>query len=268
MPAAQAHGDRRLATRGSGRGWYTPATAVPYPTSPSGPRPIAVSTLEHELKFVVASAAAAPLVAWVESVCQRDAGYPPGTVHTVYYDTPQWSLLHEKINSDYLKAKVRVRWYADRDGRVGEALFAEVKYRIGNRRYKLRARLDVGARDAAVRPLHDRQWVGWLDPLRALAPALPMSLTPVLGLSYVRHRFADPARAARVTIDERIAVDRVNRSRFHGMTAGAVAGAVFEYKGREPELPAALAPVIRFGARRGPLSKYLACYQHVTRTTL
>jgi len=43
---------------------------------------------------------------------------------------------------------------------------------------------------------------------------------------------------------------------------------VFEYKGVGRDLPARLAPVTRFGARRGSMSKYLACYQLVTRTAL
>jgi hypothetical protein len=48
----------------------------------------------------------------------------------------------------------------------------------------------------------------------------------------------------------------------------ALTNAVFEYKSRSFELPSHLAPIVRFGGRRTAFSKYLACYQAVTRLTL
>jgi VTC domain-containing protein len=224
--------------------------------------------LEHEIKYLVPASNAPALVAWTSSVCLRDEKHPPATVHTVYYDTPRLSLLLEKVDSDFLKTKVRVRWYADREGRPSEALFVEAKFRVGGRRRKVRHRLVVPAADAAHRPLHDRAWSEWLDPLRADVPYLPPGLAPMLGVRYVRHRFTEGADGARVTIDEGIGLDRVNTSRVHGRIAGVFPHAVFEYKGRLADPPPALLPVVRFGARRGSSSKYLASYLHLTRTTL
>ena len=224
--------------------------------------------LEHEIKYLVPASNAGPLIAWTSSVCLRDEKYPPATVHTVYYDTPRLSLLGEKIDSDFLKTKVRVRWYADRRGKPGEALFAEAKFRIGGQRHKVRHRLPASAADAATRPLDDPAWVSWLDSLRADVPQLPAALAPVLGVRYVRHRFTEAAHAARVTIDEGIGLDRLNANRARGRMPGVFPHAVFEYKGRLADPPPALLPVVRFGARRGSSSKYLACYQHLTRMTL
>ena len=224
--------------------------------------------LEHEIKYLVPASNAAALVAWASSVCLRDGKYPPAMVHTVYYDTPRLALLGEKIGSDFLKTKVRVRWYADRDGRPGDVLFAEAKFRVGSQRRKVRHRLPISAAEAAGRPLHDPVWLLWLEPLRADAPQLPATLAPVLGVRYVRHRFVEAAHASRVTIDEGIWLDRINASRLHGRIHGVFPHAVFEYKGRLPDPPAALLPVVRFGGRRGSSSKYLACYQHVTGMTL
>ena len=110
--------------------------------------------LEHEIKYLVPATNAAALVMWTSSICLRDGKYPPATVHTVYYDTPRLALLGEKIGSDFLKTKVRVRWYADRDGRPGDALFAEAKFRVGSQRRKVRHRLPIHAAEAAGRPLH------------------------------------------------------------------------------------------------------------------
>ncbi len=224
--------------------------------------------LEHEIKYLVPAASAAALVAWTSSVCLRDGKYPPAMVHTVYYDTPRLALLGEKIGSDFLKTKVRVRWYADRDGRPGDALFAEAKFRVGSQRRKVRHRLPIHAAEAAGRPLHDPAWIQWLEPLRADAPHLPATLAPVLGVRYVRHRFVEAAHSGRVTIDEGIGLDRMNASRLNGRIPGVFPHAVFEYKGLLPDPPATLLPVVRFGARRGSSSKYLACYQHLTGMTL
>ena len=224
--------------------------------------------LEHEIKYLVPATNAPALIAWTASTCRRDQRYPPATVHTVYYDTPRFSLLGEKINSDFLKMKVRVRWYADRDGRPGDALFVEAKFRVGSQRRKVRHQLPVPAGEAADMPLHDPAWVRWLDPLRAEAPHLPLALAPVLGVRYVRHRFIEAAHAARVTIDVELGLDRVNAGRLHGRLPGVFPHAVFECKSRLADPPAALAPVVRFGARRGASSKYLACYQHLTGVAL
>ena len=54
----------------------------------------------------------------LDSVCRRDPEFPAAVVWTIYYDTPAFASLGEKINSDYLKRKIRVRWYSDLEGRV------------------------------------------------------------------------------------------------------------------------------------------------------
>ena len=66
-------------------------------------------------------------------------------------------MLSEKIDSDYLKTKVRVRWYGPGDSRAS-TVFAEVKHRIGNRRDKVRVMLDVTAAELARWPLWDSRW--------------------------------------------------------------------------------------------------------------
>jgi hypothetical protein len=240
---------------------------IAQPPSPVAEAPF-VGSLEHELKYLVPATVAGPLLDWLPAVCARDRVYPPAAVHTVYYDTPGLALLGEKIDSDYLKTKVRLRWYADRHGVPGDAVFAEVKARIGNRRDKLRVKLSTTPRDAAMRPLHDREWIDWLRALTEASVRLPPSLAPVLALSYVRHRFVDVRTSARVTVDERIVLDRVNPLRLHARAVGPLPVAVVEYKGRHVDLPNHLAPLLRFEAQRVAFSKYLACWQHATRTAL
>jgi len=227
-----------------------------------------LESLEFESKYVVPFSAAPSLLSWVQSVCVADRSVPPGTVHTVYFDTPGLALLADKIGSNYLKTKVRLRWYSDPQGHTGAAVFAEAKFRVGSRREKARARLEVFACDVVDRPLDDPAWVQCLAPLRQMAPQLPARLEPILRLRYRRHRLLDPAARARVTVDDTIIVDALNVAQLHGRVPATLPCAVFEYKGAGRELPARLGPLTRFGARRGSLSKYLACYQLVTRTAL
>jgi hypothetical protein len=230
--------------------------------------PLSLGSLEHELKYIVPATVTDAVLAWLPAVCLRDVVHRPAAVHTVYYDTPGLALLGEKMDSDYLKAKVRVRWYADLRGTPGEAVFAELKARIGNRRVKTRVALPIDGAAAANRPLHDRAWVDWLRPLAESSGYLPAALAPVLSLRYVRHRFVDSRTSSRITVDEDIAVDRLNPQRLRGRSTGRLAVAVVECKGRRADLPNHLAPLLRFEARRSAFSKYLACWQHVTHTAL
>ncbi len=231
------------------------------------PRDPIRGSADHEIKFAVPASAAGSLRTWIGAVCRPDAAHPPGRVTTVYFDTPSLAFLSEKIDSDYLKTKVRVRWYGPSDSRAS-TVFAEVKHRIGNRRDKARVMLDVAAADLARWPLWDARWPVLLAGLREAAPPLPSHLTPVLTLTYTRHRFDDPAAAARVTLDSDIQATAVNIARVQGHAPVGLADVVFEYKSRSFDLPAHLAPVVRFGARRQAFSKYLVCYQAVTRLTL
>jgi hypothetical protein len=104
-----------------------------------------------------------------------------------------------------------------------------------------------------------------LADLRGDVPGLPPDLAPVMRLAYARHRFVDP-RGARISLDSDIGVQAVNPARLHAPARrGSLAYSILEYKGHGPQLPAHLAPMTRLGARRTSFSKYLACYEHVTR---
>src|SRR5918993_5412475 len=81
------------------------------------PRPAAAPPQpELELKYLMPGSRAAFVRRWLEGVVHPERAYPPALVVTTYYDTPSLDLLDEKINSDHLKTKVRVRWYAPLDG--------------------------------------------------------------------------------------------------------------------------------------------------------
>jgi hypothetical protein len=219
-----------------------------------------------ELKYVLPQSRAPFAVAWLASVARPEREYPPALVVTTYYDTPGLGLLDEKIDSDYLKTKVRVRWYAPLDGRPAAGpVFVECKLREGATRGKQRVAADVGATDLESLPLSAPLWPPLLDGLRREVPDLPADLAPVMRVVYARYRFTD-ARRARIAIDTGITVAAVNPGRLScPPRLDSLPWAVFEYKGPGADLPPELAPITRLGARRTAFSKYLACYAHVTR---
>jgi VTC domain len=219
-----------------------------------------------ELKYLLPQSRAPFAKAWLASVVRPEREYPPALVITTYYDTPRLELLDEKIDSDYLKTKVRVRWYGPLDRRPATGpVFAECKLREGATRDKQRVVADIRPADLESLPLSARLWPALLDGLRGEVPHLPADLAPVMQMVYARHRFTDGA-SARVALDTDISVVAVNPARLScPPRADSLPWAVFEYKGHGADLPARLGPVTRLGARRSAFSKYLACYEHVTR---
>ena len=45
-----------------------------------------------------------------------DGAYSSNIVSSLYYDTRDRRGLYEKLNSDFLKLKVRLRWYTELNG--------------------------------------------------------------------------------------------------------------------------------------------------------
>ncbi|HXE80009.1 MAG TPA: VTC domain-containing protein [Vicinamibacterales bacterium] len=225
--------------------------------------------LERELKFVVPPSRTAFVGAWLRSVCLPDPVHPPARVVTVYFDTPQLELLYEKINSDYLKTKVRVRWYERLDGSpAGEAVFVEAKHRVGSTRAKTRRTADTTASEVAGWSLQRREWPTLLDVLRGAGIEVPQGLAPAIRLSYVRERLTDRVEGGRLNLDTVMHVDAVNPERIRPGVTGPMPGAVVEYKGRTPDLPDHLRLLPRSGGRRASFSKYLAGYLYAARTVL
>lgn len=205
--------------------------------------------MSFELKFPGPAAAAAHLVQAIGAVCTPDPQHPHAVVHSVYFDDGRLSALAEVQNGDHRKEKVRVRWY---EPDTGEACFLECKQRLGATRTKSRVAVEA----PRTLPLHDARW---REVLRHLPPtAARRDLTPSLHLSYRRHRFVSPDGSLRLSLDHDIRLVRVHPrlcalQRLCGRTAPRL---VFELKGAERELPAALSFLPRYGLRREAFSKY------------
>jgi hypothetical protein len=213
--------------------------------------------LERELKFVLAEARAASMLAFLRALCRTDGRYSTSVVSTIYYDTPGLQLLGEKSDSDYQKLKVRLRWYRVPDAQAGSpASFLEVKRRIGALRDKVRVETPLQAAALDDMSLENPALVSVLGLVSSLGLPVPMPLMPALLLRYTRHRFVEPVSGTRVSLDMHITAVRGRRGLFGGGAGATMAAAVLEIKGQAGELPRALRPVAHLGTRQASFSKY------------
>jgi hypothetical protein len=218
-------------------------------------RPSGESSLERELKYVVPAARALLVRSIVSALCRPDVLYPSATVFTIYYDTPDLQLLSEKINSDYLKTKVRLRWYSPA-ARGTAGSFLEIKSRVGTLRRKVRVATSLSGEALGVLPMDHPDLVAVLDLARPLGVPVPPRLMPAVLLRYDRHRYVDRSSASRISVDTDIEAIRGNPRLVGNAFPGRLPHAVLEAKGASDDLPRILNPLIRLGARRSSFSKY------------
>ena len=201
----------------------------------------------------------------LERYGQRDPAFPAAIVWTIYYDTPALASLGEKINSDYLKQKIRVRWYSDLDGRPAGPSFVEAKHRVGNRRIKVRTTLPCSADELASWDLEDPRLLQLPLLLKEHGIHLRDPWRPILLLRYRRDRFIERLSRSRVSLDTDIAAAAVNSRTVSAADYSPLGSAVLEVKGSADELPLALRGLLHLGAQKCSFSKYLAVFSHMTR---
>jgi hypothetical protein len=238
----------------------------PLATTDVAVRP-APSRGERELKFTLPEGRVDLARRWLDRVCRRDAEFPEAIVWTIYYDTPGLISLNEKINSDYLKRKIRVRWYSDLSGRASGPVFVEAKLRVGNRRAKVRARLPYEAEEVMRWDLQDPRFQRFPQALRDEGILECDSWQPMMLLRYRRDRFVEPLSDSRISLDSDIAASAVNRTFMSVIDGTTIGVAVLEVKGASDELPHAIRPLLRLGLRKRSFSKFLVVYAHMTRRT-
>lgn len=214
----------------------------------------AVGSLPHEQKWLYPVHLAPAVQAFLGGVLRPDPAFPIGAVSSVYFDTPGLDSLAEKQASDYLKTKIRVRWY---DG--GGTAFWEIKRRIGSRREKLRGDLGLPATTAAGLDLDDPRWLAVPAELRRQGLPLVPDLRPSIEVRYRRRRFVDPATGARVALDDGIRRGRT-AARLGGPGVGELPWAVVEVKHPRADLGGPLFALAALGGRRVSFSKYGALF--------
>jgi len=217
-----------------------------------------------EVKYSVPVSACPKVLDWLKATMRPDPKYPRAIIHTLYYDTRNLSALREKVDSDYLKTKVRLRWYQTFDGKAqGEKVFAEVKYRIGKQRKKMRFDTSFSPDFIVQQSINAPELLTLNQLLVEQGVINEESYYPALQLEYERHRFIEPSTGARVCLDSAIYLKRTNPLLLAPSSGCKIPAAVFEYKHLDSQLPYHLATLFEFGAQKSSFSKYFACAENL-----
>jgi VTC domain len=215
------------------------------------------SVPRHEIKFIGPARAEPFASASLEALCAPDGQFPENVVHSVYFDSVDLASYAEKANGDYLKNKLRLRWYAEpgeRGPKTGHEWTAwlEVKTR------KLLRLPGPSPREG-------------LDP-EALGAVVQEHLgsarRPTCWLSYSRTRLWGPDGVTRLSIDRDLRVEWVARwipSHWFGATPPVF---VVEVKGDTAAVHPALSTLIMRHARKRALSKYALCLDYARGGTI
>ena len=223
---------------------------------------------QHETKFVVSNSFVHLIIQWLRYRCLDDRKFPAGIVSSIYYDTPDWYHLSEKINSDYLKTKVRLRWYADIDTEEPEdESYLEAKYKIGSKRKKVRVKTDFSGKWLSQVALDNQKLLHIPGLLRPKGVMTRSALYPAFKITYKRLRFVEPTTGARLSVDYDIRAPQVNRQMLPRTNPFVLRSAVFELKGSMRDLPNVLGQLTALGCRKQSFSKYSACYAKIMRIT-
>jgi hypothetical protein len=223
---------------------------------------------ERELKFTLPAGRVHLARRRLETVCRRDPEFPAAVVWTIYYDNPALASLGEKINSDYLKRKIRVRWYSDLQARVSGPAFVEAKIRVGTRRSKVRARLPFPAAEIAGWDLHDPRMLAFPLLLREHGVLHQQSWLPMMLIRYRRDRFIEPLTQSRVSLDSDISGVSAHARVASVPDVSPLADAVLEVKGTADELPRSLLPLLALGLHKRSFSKFLVVHAQMARGVL
>lgn len=200
------------------------------------------------------------ILALLHSRCLPDGQYPADRINSVYFDTSTLSLLAEKINSDYIKTKVRLRWYGNPAPGAVQPGYLEMKRKIGVRRTKSRKRVDLDTSDliegtenysALAEALRHAPEIGWSGAV----------LHPMVVIRYVRHRFIEPETRSRIALDSHICFSSHNSVFFPRARPRILRHGVLEVKNEAGELPRNLQVLKSRLGSRDSFSKYEECWR-------
>jgi len=223
----------------------------------------------YEIKFTIENTRSKQIIDWLKKSCKKDPEFPEGSISSIYYDTPKWKYLNEKINSDYLKTKIRLRWYSDLlNYRFSKDSFMEVKLKTGSKRKKIRVNTGYDGGFLDTIQMNDIILNQISLKLLSAGVLLGEAVFPTFQIRYKRIRFIDPYTLSRICFDYDIEVPKVNNHMISKQNPFPLKTAVFEIKGNVRRLPSCCKPLIGFGFKKESFSKYLMCYKKITSKTI
>ena len=213
---------------------------------------------DFETKYIANSSLQDKARAWLDLNFDKDPSFPAAVVSSIYFDTHNLHHLSEKVESDHIKSKFRLRWYEDIEtGQKSYGCFLEFKHKVGERRFK--KRIDK-PNQYDSEDLDQLSYENVLDELRLNSGQVLPHVFPALLLSYTRHRYVVPDTQIRLCIDSDICIKSVNyRLMCRSFRPQTLSQCVFEMKGETTVLPKPLVTIEKFGFVKSSFSKYEQC---------
>lgn len=173
-----------------------------------------------EQKYLFPAGYKEMILDWLDHVCMPDPLYSSSAVSSLYYDTPGLFHLQESRNGEYLRTKVRLRWYADirsSDPGAGVRCYLEIKRKQGALSEKQRTMVMIPGRVLFDDPFANDRILDLPARVFDLEYRAPGMLVPMLIIQYRRHRYVDPDSQSGIAVDAEIRCTRANQTFIHGI---------------------------------------------------
>lgn len=158
--------------------------------------------LINERKFTTNSNAKDIALAYLKHVCINDPIFPYGIVTSIYFDTIDLKSYQEKINGDFLKSKLRLRWYDSSKNDENINVFIEFKNKIGSARDKSRFKINISKTNFSKIIKSNHTLTEFINnELQQNDISLPSNIFALIQISYKRNRFICPFTKANVCLD-------------------------------------------------------------------
>jgi hypothetical protein len=199
---------------------------------------------------------------WLEHACVPDPLYPSSTVSSIYFDTPQLFHFNESRNGEFLRTKIRLRWYdqpADRcpsGASHDEVLcYLEVKNKEGALSGKQRTPVMLPPEVLHDDPFSSEQILDL--PARAFELGFHLSglMVPILMIQYRRQRYLDIAADSGIAVDTEILCTRAGDIILQGAAPVQLDVGVLEIKGMNRGINEVLDPIGAY-LTKSSFSKY------------
>lgn len=196
--------------------------------------------------------------------CYKDPKYTYGVVNSIYFDSLDNQSYYEKINGDFLKSKVRIRWYEQDPCKNSITVYIEIKKKIGQARDKLRYHISLPVSQFKKYLKNDDSLRSLLEEvLKANQIFFKSNLYPVVRIQYQRNRFVCPFTQSRLSLDSNIKGQAISNLDYFNKFEVFLPDLIFEVKQQKYQDMIWLNLLYQIGFRRQNFSKFGTCLNYL-----
>ena len=195
---------------------------------------------------------------WLEHACVPDPRYPSSVVSSIYFDTPELFHFYESSNGEFLRAKVRLRWYSGNGATepgAGVRCYLEIKTKEGALSEKKRTEVTIPSRVLLEDLFSGEQIPDLTARVFGLGYRAAGLLVPILLIQYRRQRYLDVESDSAIALDTQIRCTRANDAVVQATLPLCLDVGVLEIKGMNHGTCGVLKPIGSY-LIKSPFSKY------------